>query len=66
VFERNPHNLRARVFLAELLEEEDEPEEARRLIAEVLKAAPGKYDAPEERRSKLLADRFKRKLDAAK
>jgi tetratricopeptide (TPR) repeat protein len=62
-FERNPHNLRARVFLAELLLEEDEPEEARRLIAEVLRASPGKYDAPEERRSKLLADRVKSKLD---
>lgn len=62
-FERNPHNLRARLFLAELLHEEDEPDEARRLVAEVLKATPGKYDAPEERRSKMLAGRFASKLD---
>jgi hypothetical protein len=61
--ERNPHNLRARVFLADLLREEDEPAEARRLLGEVLKATPGKYDAPEERRAQLLAGRLLAKLD---
>jgi hypothetical protein len=61
--QRNPHNLRARVFLADLLRDEDEPAEARRLLGEVLKATPGKYDAPEERRAQLLARRLLAKLD---
>jgi hypothetical protein len=51
----NPANLRARVFLAELMIEEDEPEQGRRLLEEVVNATPGKYDAPEERRCQRLA-----------
>jgi hypothetical protein len=50
------------VFLAELLLEEDEPQEARRLLDEVLRAPVGKYDVPEEKRSKVLAARALRKL----
>ena len=37
----NPHNLRARVFLAELMLEEDQPAEAKRLLEEVLQR-PGR------------------------
>jgi hypothetical protein len=51
----NPANLRARLFLAELMIEEDQPDEGRRLLEEVVKATPGKYDAPEERRCQRLA-----------
>jgi hypothetical protein len=57
----NPHNLRARVFLAELLLEEDEPAEARRLLNEVMSAPVGKYDVPEEKRAKILAARALKK-----
>ena len=58
----NPHNLRARVYWAELLIREDEPEPARRLLQEVLAATPGKYDAPEERRCQVLAAAVLRSL----
>jgi tetratricopeptide (TPR) repeat protein len=61
--EINPNNLRARVFLAELMIEEDQPEEGRRLLQEVVKATPGKYDAPEERRSQQLAAAVLGKLE---
>jgi hypothetical protein len=57
----NPHNLRARVFLAELMLEEDQPAEARRLLEEVINAPVGKYDAPEEKRAKVLAARALKK-----
>jgi hypothetical protein len=53
----NPNNLRARVFLAELMLEEDQPAEGRRLLEEVINAPVGKYDAPEEKRCKILAAR---------
>jgi hypothetical protein len=64
--EVNPGNLRARVFLAELMLEEDEPAEARRLLEEVQRAPVGKYDAPEEKRAKLLAARALKKAGEAR
>ena len=53
----HPDNLRARVFLAQSLMEDDQAPEAKRLLDEVAAAQPGKYDPPEERRAKLLGQR---------
>jgi hypothetical protein len=50
----NPASLRARVFLAETLLHDDEPAEAKRLLDEVAAAPVGRYDAPEERRAKIM------------
>ncbi|HEY0705557.1 MAG TPA: tetratricopeptide repeat protein [Polyangia bacterium] len=61
----NPHNVRAKVYWAELLLEEDDPEAAKKLIDEALAAQPGKYDAPEERRAKALAPEVAAKVAAA-
>lgn len=49
------NNLRARVYLAETLLDEDQPKEAKKLVDEVLAAKPGAYDAPEERRAQTMA-----------
>jgi tetratricopeptide (TPR) repeat protein len=63
----NPHNLRTRVFLAQVELREDHPIEAKRLLDEVLAATPGKYDPPEEKRAKILAGETMRKVvDAMK
>jgi tetratricopeptide (TPR) repeat protein len=51
----NPSNVRGRVFLAELYEKENRPEDARKLLEEALAHPPGAYDAPEERRAQALA-----------
>lgn len=51
----NPHNVRARVYLAELYEKEDHPKEARKLLESALAEQPGNYDAPEERRAQAQA-----------
>ncbi|BDG07272.1 tetratricopeptide repeat protein [Anaeromyxobacter paludicola] len=51
----NPHNVRARVYLAELYEDENHPKEARQLLEQAVAERPGSYDAPEERRSQELA-----------
>ncbi len=47
---KNPKNVRARVYLAELYLKEDHPPEARRQLERALAHEPGAYDAPEERR----------------
>ncbi len=52
---QNPHNVRARVYMAELYQKEDHPKEARKLLEEAVAARPGQYDPPEERRSQELA-----------
>jgi hypothetical protein len=52
---RNPANLRAKAYLAELFMKEDYVKEAQKLLEEVLAAKPGAYDAPEERRSQEIA-----------
>jgi len=49
-----PDNLRAKVFLAVSLMEDDHPADAKKLLDEVAAAPIGKYDAPEEHRAKAL------------
>jgi tetratricopeptide (TPR) repeat protein len=61
----NPNNLRSRVYWAELHLREDRPAEAKRLLEEVLRATPGKYDAPEERRCQAFAARNMQKVNEA-
>jgi hypothetical protein len=51
----NPGNLRAKAYMAELFLKEDYVKEAQKLLDEVVAATPGKYDAPEERRSQAIA-----------
>ena len=53
--EMNPSALRARVYLASALIDADRVMEAKHLLDEVVAAVPGRYDAPEERRSQALA-----------
>ena len=63
----NPDNLRTRVYMAQLSLREDRPAEAKRLLDEVLRATPGKYDAPEEKRAQIIAGETMRKVvDAMK
>jgi tetratricopeptide (TPR) repeat protein len=64
--EINPNNLRLRVLWAEVHMDEDRPAEAKRLLEEVMAAPVGKYDAPAEKRAKLLAGKLLRKIEAAK
>ncbi len=53
--ERNPDNVRARVFLAELHEKEGRSARARAELEKALENPPGRYDAPEERRAQGFA-----------
>ena len=53
----HPKNLRARVFLAQSLMDDDQLPEAKKLLEEVAAAQPGQYDPPEERRAKMLGAR---------
>ncbi|MEA2696886.1 MAG: hypothetical protein QOI66_1157 [Myxococcales bacterium] len=48
----NPASLRARVYLASSLLDDDNPKEAKALLDEVAAAPVGRYDAAEEQRSK--------------
>lgn len=54
---KNPANVRAHVYLAELHEKENRPDEARAELEKAASAVPGRYDAPEERRWKEVARR---------
>lgn len=54
---RNPDNVRARVYLADLDAKEDEPAKARAELKKALANPPGRYDAPEERRWQDVARR---------
>lgn len=47
---RNPDNVRAHVYLADLDLKEDEPARARAELEKAVANPPGRYDAPEERR----------------
>lgn len=47
---RNPENVRALVYLAELYRKEDHPREARQQLEKAAAHRPGSYDPPEERR----------------
>ncbi len=51
----NPDNVRAHVYLADLLEKEDHPKEARAELEKAIANPPGRYDAPEERRWQAVA-----------
>jgi tetratricopeptide (TPR) repeat protein len=63
----NPHNLRTRVYLAELRRRQDRLPEARQLLEEVLRATPDRYDPPEEKRAqKLAAEALRKVVDAMK
>jgi tetratricopeptide (TPR) repeat protein len=53
--EINPAGLRPRVYLAISLMDSGHPQEAKRLLDEVVSAPLGRYDVAEERRSKALA-----------
>ena len=55
VLQQHPDNLRAKVFLALSLADDDHPADAKKLLEEVAAAPLGRYDAPEERRAKALA-----------
>jgi tetratricopeptide (TPR) repeat protein len=63
--EINPHNLRSRVYLAELALDKDRPAEAKKMLDEVLQSPVGKYDPPEEKRAKVLARQTMRQVDQA-
>jgi tetratricopeptide (TPR) repeat protein len=52
---RNPDNVRARVYLAELYRKEGHAREATEQLRRAMAAPPGRYDAPEERRWQRVA-----------
>jgi hypothetical protein len=58
----NPANLRARVYLASSLIDDDHQQEAKTLLDEVMTAPVGRYDTPEEQRAKGLAAALLAKL----
>lgn len=63
--EVNPANVRARVFLAESLEDRDDQgdvDEAKKLLAEVARAPGRQYDPPEEQRAVAMARDLARRL----
>ncbi len=51
----NPDSVRARVYLADLDEKEDEKAQARAELEKAVAKPPGQYDAPEERRWQAVA-----------
>lgn len=55
--EMNPENVRARVYLADLYEDEGEKAAARKQLERAVAGEPGRYDAPEERRWMQVARR---------
>ncbi len=54
---KNPANVRAHVYLADLHAKEERPEQASAELQLALAGAPGRYDAPEERRWQEVAKR---------
>jgi tetratricopeptide (TPR) repeat protein len=54
---KNPNNVRAHVYLAEVHEKEGRPEAAAAELRKALADVPGRYDAPEERRWQEVAKR---------
>ncbi|MBI5547335.1 MAG: hypothetical protein HY901_25920 [Deltaproteobacteria bacterium] len=65
VLARHPENLRARLYLAEALHAEGggQRREAMTLVEEILSAAPGGYDAPEERLVQRRASALKPEIE---
>jgi hypothetical protein len=58
----NPDNVRARVYLAELHLKESRAREARAELEKAVAKAPGRYDAPEERRWQEVARKLMAEL----
>jgi hypothetical protein len=58
--QRNPANVRAHVYLAELLAKEDRSQEAQAQLQAAIAKPPGQYDPPEERRWQEEAKRLLR------
>jgi tetratricopeptide (TPR) repeat protein len=52
---KNPDNVRARVYLADLYDKEGEKKAARAQLEKAAAGQPGRYDAPEERRWQKVA-----------
>jgi tetratricopeptide (TPR) repeat protein len=52
---KNPDNVRARVYLADLYRKEDHDKQARQQLEKAIAKEPGRYDAPEERRWQKVA-----------
>jgi tetratricopeptide (TPR) repeat protein len=55
--QKNPENVRAHFYLAELYEDEGEGAAARKQLERAVAGEPGRYDAPEERRWMQVARR---------
>jgi tetratricopeptide (TPR) repeat protein len=53
--EQNPHNVRARLYLAEVYQKQGHTKQARQVLEDALLREPGIYDGPEERRSQQRA-----------
>jgi len=53
--EKNPDNVRAHVYLADLYRKEGHQDRARAELEKALASEPGRYDAPEERRMQAVA-----------
>jgi cytochrome c-type biogenesis protein CcmH/NrfG len=53
--EKNPDNVRAHVYLADLYRKEGQADRARAELEKALAHEPGRYDAPEERRMQAVA-----------
>lgn len=61
---RNPDNVRAHVYLADVYREEADRERARTELRKALVHPPGRYDAPEERRMQAVARAELARLEA--
>ncbi len=60
---RNPANVRAHVYLSDLFAKEGQPDRAAAELQRALSGAPGRYDAPEERRWQEVARARAAELD---
>lgn len=58
-----PHNVRARVYLAEALLDSGEAKQAMAVLEEAIAATPGAYDAPEERLAQKMAKALKPRIE---
>lgn len=63
---KNPDNVRAHVYLADLFAKEGQQARAREELRRALSGAPGRYDAPEERRWREVATRKTAELERSR
>jgi tetratricopeptide (TPR) repeat protein len=63
---KNPDNVRAHVYLADLFAKEGQPARALAELQRALSGAPGRYDAPEERRWQDVARRRTAELEKSR